>query len=101
MIPQIRPEDAHQAMQDGALLLDVRGVDEWASARIPGAIHVPMQQVPQRIQELPKDRQVICQCASGGRSATVTQFLRQAGYDACNLQGGIGAWAAAGLPVVR
>lgn len=88
---------------DSAVLLDVRENDEWAAGHAPGAVHVPMGQVPQRIDELAStfpDRPVHVVCRSGARSARVTAYLAQAGWDAVNVDGGMRAWAAAGRPMV-
>ncbi|HEY3690742.1 MAG TPA: rhodanese-like domain-containing protein [Pseudonocardiaceae bacterium] len=86
-----------------AVLLDVRENDEWAAGHAPAAVHVPMGQVPQRLDELATvfpDRPVHVVCRSGGRSARVTAYLKQAGWDAVNVDGGMRAWAAAGRPMV-
>ncbi len=102
MIPHCQPQEAHDAFDAGdAIILDVREPSEWAQGHIPGAIHIPLQQVPARIDELPKDRIVVCQCASGGRSASAARFLEQAGFQATNMVGGIMQWHRSGLPVVR
>ncbi len=88
---------------DGAVLLDVRENDEWAAGHAPGAVHVPMGQIPQQIDELAStfpDRPVHVVCRSGARSARVTAYLAQAGWDAVNVDGGMRAWAAAGRPMV-
>ena len=85
------------------VLLDVRENDEWAAGHAPGAVHVPMGQVPQRLDELATafpDRPVHVVCRSGGRSARVTAYLTQAGWDAVHAEGGMRAWAAAGRPMV-
>lgn len=86
-----------------AVLLDVRENDEWAAGHAPGAVHVPMGQVVQRLDELTtafSERPVHVVCRSGGRSAQVTAYLKQAGWDAVNVDGGMRAWAAAGRPMV-
>jgi rhodanese-related sulfurtransferase len=86
-----------------AALLDVRENDEWAAGHAPAAVHVPMGQVAQRLDELATvfpDRPVHVVCRSGGRSARVTAYLKQAGWDAVNVEGGMRAWAAAGRPMV-
>jgi rhodanese-related sulfurtransferase len=88
---------------DNAALLDVRENDEWAAGHAPEAVHVPMGQVPQRLDELTTafpDGPVHVVCRSGGRSARVTTYLLQAGWDAVNVDGGMRAWAAAGRPMV-
>jgi rhodanese-related sulfurtransferase len=60
---------------------------------------VPMGQVRSRLDELPRDRPVAVVCHLGGRSAQVTAFLVASGFDARNVEGGMRAWAAAGLPL--
>jgi rhodanese-related sulfurtransferase len=80
-------------------LLDVREPDEWSSGRAPGAVHVPMHDVPGRLEVLPTDVPVAVICRVGARSAQVAQWLRVQGYDAHNVEGGMLAWQAAGLPV--
>ncbi len=85
-------------------LLDVREDDEWDEAHIAGAVHVPMRLLPNRLQYEPdtidRDAPVVVVCHSGNRSAHVTAWLVQQGYDAYNLSGGMLAWAAAGRPMV-
>ena len=78
------------------MLLDVREPFEHASARIEGSVLMPMGTVMGQLDQLPKDRPIVVQCQSGGRSARVTAALRQKGYDAVNLSGGIQAWRMAG-----
>lgn len=83
-----------------AYLLDVREDDEWTAGHAPGAVHVPMMQVPQRMSEVPQDREVVVVCRVGGRSGQVVAYLRQHGYgNVTNLDGGMMSWAAAGRPV--
>ncbi len=81
------------------LLLDVREDDEWAAGRAPGAVHLPMSQLPARLDELPEGRPVAVVCRSGHRSAQVTAYLLGQGRQARNVEGGMLAWAACGLPV--
>ncbi|MEA3191591.1 MAG: sulfur-carrier protein adenylyltransferase/sulfurtransferase [Thermoplasmata archaeon] len=78
-------------------ILDVREPDEFEESRIPGAVLVPLGELPRRLEELPKDRRIVCVCAVGGRSARATDYLRSRGYDAVNLRGGMRAWLLAGL----
>jgi len=75
-------------------VLDVREPQELAVAALDGVVHIPMAQVPQRIAELPRDRDIVVLCHSGARSERVTAFLRASGYPrAVNLAGGIDAWS--------
>ena len=92
-------EAARAAAAGEALLVDVREDEEWAAGRAPSALHAPMSRLRQ--DTLPKDRPVLALCRVGGRSAAVADALSQLGYDVANVSGGMLAWSAAGLPVVR
>jgi len=88
--------------QPDVVILDVREQSEWDSGHIPGALFIPMNDVPNRLKEIPTDKTVIVQCRSGNRSSTVTDYLRSQGMtNVHNLSGGINAWEAAGLPVEK
>jgi rhodanese-related sulfurtransferase len=79
---------------DSFVLLDVREPDELQTAAIDGATAIPMMEIPQRFAELEKAADIVVMCHHGGRSARVTQFLNDQGYDrAVNLDGGINAWS--------
>lgn len=86
-----------------ALLLDVRENEEWRAGRAEGALHIPMSELVGRIGELTErageEERVYVVCRVGGRSAQVTQYLRQQGMDAVNVDGGMLAWEAAGRPL--
>ena len=85
---------------DDVLILDVREQFEYDAGHIPGITLIPMGEVPARLSEIPTDKEVILTCRSGNRSGQVTDFLRQQGYtNVHNMEGGIVAWEAAGLPV--
>ena len=93
---EISVEDAAAWLKsaESPVLLDVREDDEVAHCRISGSVHIPMQQVPGRLAEIPADKAILVQCHHGGRSLRVTQFLRAQGYArATNLKGGIDRWA--------
>ena len=100
-LPACTPAEAAQALRDGAFLLDVREYEEWMAGHVDGATHVPMQQVPAHLAEVPTDRTVVCICRSGNRSSRVTQWLRDQGIDAVNMTGGMNAWASAQHPMVN
>ncbi len=81
-------------------VIDVREQWEYDEGHIPGITLLPMGEVPARMSEIPTDKEVIITCRSGNRSGQVAEFLRQQGYDNVhNMEGGILAWEAAGLPV--
>ncbi len=76
------------------ILLDVREPAELTAASLPDALHIPMRQVPQRVDELPKDEPIAVLCHHGGRSAQVASFLAARGFsDVVNVDGGIDAYA--------
>lgn len=78
----------------GVLLLDVREPDEREMAVIEPSVHIPMRQVPGRLAELPKEREIIVYCHAGGRSAMIAGFLESKGFPhVANLSGGIDAWS--------
>jgi len=75
------------------LLLDVREAWELEIARLPEALHIPMAQIPARLGELDRRRDVVVMCRSGGRSLNVARFLDAQGFPSvANLTGGILAW---------
>ena len=88
-------------VSDEAFLLDVRDGDEWVAGHAPAAHHVPMMELPERIAELPDDRDVVVICRVGARSAQVVAYLQANGWGRVhNLDGGMYAWEAAGRPMV-
>lgn len=97
-VPEIGPHDCRVRIESGAFLLDVRNADEWTAGHATDAVWIPMDEIEQRRDELPTDREIVVICKSGGRSAAVTEALRSWGHDAVNLAGGSLAWKAEGLP---
>ncbi|HVM41535.1 MAG TPA: rhodanese-like domain-containing protein [Acidimicrobiia bacterium] len=97
---EIGPEEAQRMAAEGAFLLDVREPHEWHVGHVEGAVHIPMRMLDARQGELPGDRPIVAVCRSGARSGRVAEALRQAGYDAVNLAGGLQAWVAVDLPLV-
>lgn len=98
MLPSVEVSEVQPLRNVGATLIDVREDDEWAAGHIKGAMHIPMNQIPGRVAELPPGPLIIV-CKMGGRSAQVTAWLHQQGHDARNLDGGMLAWAVAHQPM--
>ena len=94
------PTVAVTSVDPRAVLVDVRENAEWQQGHVAGSRHIPMGELVARIGEVPTDRPVVVVCHSGHRSAQVTAWLVAQGYDAANLDGGLVAWAQAGLPLV-
>lgn len=88
-------------LTDPVILLDVRENEEWEQGHAPGAVHIPMSEVPSRIGEIDTEAELYVVCKAGGRSLRVVEYLAQIGYEATNVDGGMAAWQAAGRPVVR
>jgi len=89
-LPSVAAADVPNRVSDGWMLLDVRTDEEWADGHIDGAVHIPMDQIPDRIDEV--GDQVLCLCHLGGRSARVTQYLNAHGKEAVNVEGGVQGW---------
>ncbi len=99
-ITEVSPEEAVDAMGRGAVLVDVREDDEWEAGHAPDAEHLPLGAVNEGSTSF-AGRDVLTVCRSGGRSAKAAKALASAGIEVRNVAGGMSAWAAAGLPVVR
>ena len=88
-------------LSEDAYLIDVREPGEWDAGHAPRAHHLPMMELPGRVEEVPTDREVVIACRVGQRSAQVVTYLMARGFDnVVNLDGGMQAWAAEGLPLV-
>ena len=98
--PEIDIDQLAEAVRVGATIVDVREPGEYAAGHVPGAVLIPMGQLPGRMTELHRGAPVYVVCASGNRSATMTGFLRNAGFDAYSVAGGTSGWARSGRPVV-
>ncbi len=86
--------------RDDVVVLDVREQWEYDEGHIPGVVHLPMNDVPARLDEIPTDKTVVLTCRSGNRSGQVTKYLEENGFDNVhNMQGGIVAWQDAGFDV--
>lgn len=84
-------------LADDALVVDVREPNEWAAGHAPGAVHIPLGDIPARLDELPStDTSLPIVCRSGGRSGRAVQWLVQQGFDVVNVEGGMQSWQRAG-----
>ena len=89
---------AHRLCGEGHRILDVREDDEYRAGHIAGAVHIPLMQLPARAQELDPAAEWLAVCRVGGRSLQATVFLARLGLQVRNVEGGMEAWAGAGLP---
>ena len=93
---EISVEEYDRMRRDGVrhTLLDVREPKEFANSALSGSLDIPMNEVPARIGDLPREEPLVVLCRTGNRSGKVVAWLRHQGYDnATNLAGGINAWA--------
>ena len=96
-VPTITAQDLAARIDAGedVYILDVRQPEEEVEGTIPGAHLIPLPTLPERVAEIPADRQVYVHCRSGGRSSRAVKFLQAAGISgAVNITGGINAWNA-------
>ena len=102
-IDQIRPDELSRRLPSGdAVVIDVRSAAEWEAGHLPGAVHIPLGYLVDRIDSLPRSKTLITQCQSGARSAIAASLLEQRGFDrVLNLTGGFAQWQHAGFPVVK
>ncbi len=96
--PEIGIEEL-AAAQGRGVLVDVREPDEYVAGHVPGALPIPMGQLPNRVGEIDRTSPVFVICASGNRSSAMTDLLRDAGFDAVSVAGGTGAWERSGRPL--
>ncbi|MDG2427849.1 MAG: rhodanese-like domain-containing protein [Acidimicrobiales bacterium] len=97
-VPEVDVEELKTKLADGANLLDVRELEEVEEVRVPGGIYIPLQSIPERLNEIPVLDTLYVICALGGRSRTAAEFLRLHNVDAVNVAGGTSAWMAADYP---
>ena len=95
------PAAARRAIER-PLVLDVRTDDEWREGHLPGALHIMGGYLPERVDEVPRDRPLVVMCGSGYRSTIAASVLERAGFtDITNLTGGMKAWKDAGLDTTQ
>jgi rhodanese-related sulfurtransferase len=96
---EVSREEARKLIDEGAQVIDVRADHEWEAGRIAGATHVSLPELPQRLEEIDKDRPVVVYCRGGNRSTMAADALAEAGYDAHKLSEGIVGWSGDELPL--
>jgi rhodanese-related sulfurtransferase len=97
---EISVADALTKYQQGAFFLDVRTQEEWNEFHAPNSTLIPLDQLPSRLSELPKDKEIVVVCRSGNRSQQGRDILLNAGFtQVTSMTGGLNEWRAAGYPV--
>lgn len=98
---EISVAQAHEKYEKDSFFLDVRTQEEWNDYHIPETTLIPLDQLSSRVNELPKDREIVIVCRSGNRSAQARDFLREAGFDqTTSMAGGVSQWQSSGYPTV-
>ena len=101
----IAPKEASTlSSEKKAIIIDVREDDEWNAGHIAGAVHIPLNQINNRLAELQpyKDGTIITQCRSGRRSMKALELLKVAGFNKVyNMDGGLQAWEQQGLSIQK
>ncbi len=94
-IPEIGVTELAELHSEDVVLIDVREPDEYAEARVPGAVLIPLDTIPERISELPGEHLYMI-CALGGRSLKAAEYLTARGWACTNVAGGTNGWVEAG-----
>lgn len=98
---EISVSEASAMREAGAFILDVREPEEWNESHIPGATLIPLGELASRVNEVPKDQEIVVVCRSGNRSAQGRDILLAAGFEqVTSMAGGINQWKAAGFETV-
>jgi len=95
----ISVDEAYKMYQGGTLVVDVRTQEEWDEYHVPNTTLIPLDQLPNRLSELPKDKEIVVICRSGNRSQQGRDILLSAGYNATSVTGGIKEWYAKGYDI--
>ena len=97
---EITVAQAAEKRDQGAFILDVRQPEEWVQFHIPGATLIPLGELPDRLNEVPKDQEIVVVCRTGHRSAQGRDILRNAGFaKVTSMAGGVTQWQSQGLPI--
>lgn len=98
---EVSVKQAVEMQAAGAFVLDVRTQEEWNEYHAPNSVLVPLDQLPNRLSELPRDQEIVVVCRSGNRSATARDLLLKAGFGkVTSMAGGLKQWSAQGYPTL-
>jgi rhodanese-related sulfurtransferase len=99
-ISEASVDELESALQAGAVLIDVRQPDEYEAGHVPGAVLVPLADVPDTLELFSSDAPTYVICKSGSRSYRACEFLADEGIEAINVEGGTVAWIISGRTTV-
>jgi len=102
-MPSVSAAELNEKFKNGKrpLVVDVRQPEEYRTGHINGAKLIPLGELRRRLKELPKDREIICVCATGNRSRSATKMLVREGYNAINMPGGMVTWTGSGFSMKK
>lgn len=94
MVKTIEPTKVEEILTNNEKIsiIDVRQDEEVANGMIPEATHIPLDELPDRFNEIPKDEEHVMVCRSGNRSGKAAQFLQEKGFSVLNMDGGMMKW---------
>lgn len=90
---EVEPQEAKELLNKGTVLIDVRRDDEVETAKIEGSVHIQLDTLSQNLSKLDKSKPIITHCHHGVRSLHAARFLRQKGFNARSMKGGIDQWS--------
>ncbi len=97
---EISVRDAYTKYESGVFVLDVRTQEEWNEFHAPNTTLIPLDQLPARLSEIPRDREIVVVCRSGNRSQQARDILLNAGFEqVSSMAGGLNEWRASGYPI--
>ena len=100
VVPEVDLEAFEAAWREGAAVLDVRNPDEYLEKHVPGAVLVPLPELGERLDHVPRGRPLYVICARGGRSRSAAEAMRvQLGWEVMNVSAGTEGWADSGRPL--
>ena len=102
-LPSVSAAEVGEKLKNGKrpLVVDVRQPDEYRRGHISGSKLIPLGELSSRMNELPKDKEIVLVCASGNRSRSATKRLVSEGYNAVNMNGGMMSWARSGQAIKK
>lgn len=98
-LPSVSADELNEKLKSPKrpFVVDVRQPEEFRTGHIINAKLIPLGELKERMNELPKDKEIVCVCASGSRSRSATKMLVSAGYNAINMNGGMMVWSGKGF----
>lgn len=96
---EVTLNELEAAIAAGAHVVDVRENDEFETGHVPNAHHIPLNEIPEALDRIPRDQQVWLVCKSGGRSMRACDYLEAQGFDVVSVAGGTDGWVASGRAV--